>query len=792
MQNSEQQVIAAQIDYPAPQDSKRSSKRAFLVVLYFVTVVAVFFRAPLFFHRYFQIPYDLVAYHYPLSDFIAWSLREFHQLPWWNPFSYMGQPFFGNVQAAMFYPLTLLVVTLGNLLFGRLPFYLIELELATHVVIAGLGTYVLLRLMRISVNSAIAGGTIYCLGAFFASQAQHLGVVGSAAWLPWFLAGLYRLEQRRDLKSSALASVALALMILPGFPAGYLPVFVFGPLFYGAWMWQRYRRLEWRPYVRGILLFAISVLLAMALSAVSWLPSYYVGRHSVATLRPITQALDGIYPEAITSFFWPNMFGQLRGQVPQQENPTFLHLYQGIPALVLVISGSSWLLSRRKARPFLAAAVLGFLWMFGRFTFIAELMYLIYPQFVRRGIYPHYVMAYFSLAFAVLTAVVLNGREREEYRSSRLPDVCWWAAAVAGLVALLASAIGSITASAGRIGVSTSTLFWVAAMLGCCGLLLYRQRDADFLARGKISGALCLLIAVDLITVGSSNVMNTAPGGGQEQPQAVNWLKERLGVLPLYRIDTTGTWGSWQTRVPEFRVPSANGMDPLLLLDTEAYRAPFSSVSGRQFTITSFQSPLLDIAGIRYIVSPQREIPGTRLVYSAEANIFENSRAFPRFFLVGAVVPAADISTAVQLIDNRKIDPARVAVVSAADADAFKNLAGPANSAELGDLKLLSYSPNQLRLQVSTIRPAVMVAAETFWKDWHAVVDGRPQPIVRADGIFRAVIVPAGTHQITMFITPTILYVGGAISTVGLLLALLLIWWAPRKPDPVKPSFDAD
>ena len=114
-------------------------------------------------------------------------------------------------------------------------------------------------------------------------------------------------------------------------------------------------------------------------------------------------------------------------------------------------------------------------------------------------------------------------------------------------------------------------------------------------------------------------------------------------------------------------MPSANGMDPLLLLDTLTYRAPFSSVSGRQFSITSFQSPLLDLAGIRYIVTPQKEIAGATLVYRGDANVFENPRAFPRFFLVGSVAPAPDVPTAVRLIQRREVDPARVAVVASAD-----------------------------------------------------------------------------------------------------------------------------
>jgi hypothetical protein len=282
--------------------------------------------------------------------------------------------------------------------------------------------------------------------------------------------------------------------------------------------------------------------------------------------------------------------------------------------------------------------------------------------------------------------------------------------------------------------------------------------------------------------------MNTTSDNRAEIPQAISFLKEKLGPLPLYRVDTTGMWSGWQTRVPEWRFPSANGMDPLLLLDTATYRAPFSSVSRRQFSLTSFQSPLLDVAGIRYIVTPLKEIKGSTLIYRAETNVFENPRAFPRFFLVGSIVPAPDTPTAVKLIDSGEIDPARVAVVPSADQTRFSGLSGPAVSSELGEVQLLAYSPNEIRLQVNARRPAVLVATETFWKDWHATLDGSPEVITRADGLFRAVAVPSGTHQITMFIVPTMLYVGAGLSIIGVLLVILFVWRSPGRKEFAVPA----
>ena len=749
--------------------------------LYFFVLTLLFFREPLLFPLHFHIPYDLDGYHYPLSNFIAWSLRTFHQFPWWNPFSYMGQPFFGNTQAAMFYPPTLLAIFLGNIFLGGLPYYLLELQLALHVLIAGLGAYVLIRSLRTGLWPALAGGTIYSLGAFFASHTQHLGVISAAAWLPWFLAALARLESRRDLKSSAVAGLFLALMIFPGFPAGYLPAFVFGPLLYLFWMWQRHPFFEVKHHTRPLALLMTAVLLGMLTSAVSWLPAYQISQQSAATLRPTAQATDGIPLEAATSFFWPNLFGQLGSHSRISGNPTFLHLYQGIPAILLLLGGARRLVRSRTAQPFLAAWFLALFWMFGTTFVVSEVMYLLFPYFARRGIYPQYVLAEFCLCTAVLAALSLNAYEKGEREQPFRHKPLSGAALLCLVVALLMAAIGSFTTQSASSAAASATLFWIALALAACGLLASQQTARSGLARTRVCLILSLLIAIDLIIVGSSTHLNTAPLRRGDPPAAAKFLREQLGTNPVYRADTTGVSDEWQTAILEWQIPSANGMDPLLLLKTQAYREPFSTVSGRQFRLTSVETPLLDLAGIRYIVTRADHLGHFPRVYHGEVNVFENPRALPRFFLVGAAVQASNASAAVHLIDSGQVNPARVVVVGTADLQFFASRSVPASTSELGNVDLLLYSPNQLLFRVETSRPAVLVAAETFWKDWRPTVDGNPQPIAEADGLFRAVALPAGVHQVSMFIVPTILYVGGALSISGILISLILCFTSISK-----------
>ena len=62
----------------------------------------------------------------------------------------------------------------------------------------------------------------------------------------------------------------------------------------------------------------------------------------------------------------------------------------------------------------------------------------------------------------------------------------------------------------------------------------------------------------------------------------------------------------------------------------------------------------------------------------------------------------------------------------------------------------------------------VLVVSETEYPGWEAEVDGAPAAILRANLAFRAVAVPAGTHQVTMRFRP-------ASSRNGLLLTALSV-----------------
>lgn len=76
--------------------------------------------------------------------------------------------------------------------------------------------------------------------------------------------------------------------------------------------------------------------------------------------------------------------------------------------------------------------------------------------------------------------------------------------------------------------------------------------------------------------------------------------------------------------------------------------------------------------------------------------------------------------------------------------------AGPSAGAKgpAGTVKLLQYQPNTVILQAEMGRPGYVVLLDRYAPDWHAKIDGRAVPLLRANLMFRAVLVKPGNHLI--------------------------------------------
>jgi len=353
--------------------------------------VLIFYRRVLF--GAYAIPWDLRTFHLPLATFIADSFRA-GEFPLWDPFTYCGRPFYANIQAQVFYPPTLLAVVASNLAGADTLLYALEWQLALHVFAAGVFTYWLARRLGAGVWAALTGATVYQMGGFFASQAQHLVVVNAAAWLPLIWLAVMELRERFSWRWMAVLAAALAMSVLAGFPA--VTVVAASSAVLLALLLGGVR-------LAGNVLFAGCW--AGLLAAVQLLPSLELHNASVAKYRVEWMKTGGGLPlQSLVSLVVPNHYGifDLKTYRGPWE-PTYLYVYCGIAGLALAVAA----LTRVRRREILAVGLITLvfgLWMLGDSTPVGRGFFLAMPTAIQNGLHAEFAMAAFCLGMAVLAA----------------------------------------------------------------------------------------------------------------------------------------------------------------------------------------------------------------------------------------------------------------------------------------------------------------------------------------------------------------------------------------------------
>src|SRR6185295_13835112 len=151
---------------------------------------------------------DYVRYFAPWAVFVRRGLRA-GTLPLWNPYVGTGVPVSEALQPALFHPFTLLLVALP-------VEHAVTVLALLRLALAGLGAFVLARVLGCGAPAATLAGVLYGLEPFHLVLRFHT-LPNVSACLPWLLA-LSERRLRGDPSRRTLAAWALvaALACLGG------------------------------------------------------------------------------------------------------------------------------------------------------------------------------------------------------------------------------------------------------------------------------------------------------------------------------------------------------------------------------------------------------------------------------------------------------------------------------------------------------------------------------------------------------------------------------------------------
>jgi hypothetical protein len=685
----------------------------FIALILLILQPLVFYRQVLFNPRS-HIPFDLEAFHLPLAAYIGRSVRE-GIFPFWNPYPYCGVPIHADLQAQLFYPFTWIAILLGNLSAGHKLLYWLEWLVPLHMVLAGLFTFLLLRQLRTEVPAALLGGTVYQLGGFFASQAQHLGAVCCAAWLPLALLYVLKLSRDQTPRWTAMLSLSVALTILAGFPAAILVVLTVTAL--GAAALFLLGGVTWKFLACVVGGFALGT----GITALQTIPTYQLARLSIAFMRSQSNLTGGgLRIQSLASLVAPNYFHIFTPFDPSLYklpiNFTLLYIYCGIIPLGLVVA-APFLLYARPARMLCVFTVLSAIWMLGDSTPAYRFIYAHMPSLVRGAVYPEYALIAFSMFMALTAAVALSAATRFA------PRWLMWA------IALL-TAVDLIYFGSGRPMNSTPGS--------------YRNANSEYQLQGDPDG----------LTTIQKLVNGTTP------PLRIDYLDTDRWPF---------TWGSEM-----FKLPTANGYNPVMLARLYSLRSLFGGVPAeeREIPVKRFDSPLINMLNIGFLAGhaaaslDEMERAGVPEVLGVAAlHFYRNPDALPRFFLVQRLHFSTGPDDTFSYLARPDFRPREEAVIELGDLHPEVPLAD-------GTVSVEQYSANRVELRAVTTGPGFLASSDTLYPGWTATVSGKPARLYMTNGVFRGLALGPGTNRIVMTYWPPGFLLWIAISAMSLLLVI--------------------
>jgi hypothetical protein len=727
---------------------------------------------------------DLFEYNYPLLHTIAEQWKA-GRAPLWNPYIFGGTPLHGNMQGGAFY--------LPNLLLMLVPGWMgYQYGILLHYSLAGAFTFLYLRALSLARTAALFGAIVFMLGGFGMGSLGHVSTLRAYPWLPLILLGLEKWRQTGDRRHWMLGGTAMGLMLVAGHPQ--IPLYALlvsgayaGAVVVGAAGGRRAR------LGAGC---ALGFLVGAGLAAVQILPTLQLAAQEY--MRPSDRSYEyfvsySLHPALLANLVFPRIL---------PCNEAELAVYVGISTLVLALLGAWRVPSESRAHRtfFVFVALVSLVLAFGEWTPLSRLLFRLplYNLFTCPG----RNLFEFDFAIAVLAAFGVQALRSPGVGAGSRGKAVLAFVLLAGLGLGTLALVRELAPPAGRTVDGLDEMTWghpavserlpfVLASLGLVGLFPAARRRW----RAAASCALLVLLVFDVFSYARDIYRLSPPTVYTNRPAVLAFLHsrpERGRVLFLEQSPDDNDQKSLVLSPDSnavHQVESINGFDSLMLRQIDQASGHVMPTYGFISGAAAYNQPqfqrFMDLLDTRYVLAPAGRTlelapPRYRPVYAdALEQVFENTEALPRFFLVPQVRPATPEQALDVLASGRwdggPFDPRQIALVEGALR--MSPLPGRAHPSMRVDV--LEEMGGHVRLRVDSSDRALLVHSTNHSKGWRALVDGVAAPVYRVDGLLQGVEIPGGSHEVRFEYRPGAFVLGVAFS----LLAVGLVGGAlARRP----------
>ena len=701
---------------------------------------------------------DHADLNYPWQSFIGRSLRS-GQFPFWNPYSFGGQPFFANGSSGVLYPPRLMTALVLS------PSWAHDVLSVFHVLAAGVFMFLLLRDLGTGIAGALLAGVSWMFSSFNLAW-LHLEVVAPVfVFLPLALICVRRAVLNRSWAMTGVSVCVLGVTLV----SGHLPFMgltFLVPVVYALVLTVQItvghlRAAESRAAAGAMTRLLMLVVGAVTLAAVVLIPTAFAilgSQRHLPRYEDVHHAIR-ISPKVLFRFFWPPI-------LPINEVRMHQMAFVGSVTAVLAMFGG---LQRRPGAA-LGRTIAVTTLLIALDTPALRLAYAVIPGF---GVFRPLGRLLYFLNFSVALLAGLG-----------LDTLLRWSSAVSGHTA--AERAGSRWRSirdwkpnAAMMAFSILAIGFTAAQLITYGRLInppFHPRRADLLYPET-----ALLSALRRATATPSCYGRHLPL--RRSPDEIPWAPPTLYAAEamVFGFESAGGYDSVipKRSLQVWRVARGEPIEHVLVhADTGAF-VPSFDVRDTRFD-------LLPRLGITAIVGPP-DLPSdpywapARLAPLTLESLYEGQDG-QLFWIRGSScgpwvvhdhVVAKDADDAFRRFMSADFDFRRSVILEEAGAPIPTMPGGPPG--QPSRISVAVRQNNAMVVQADSIRPGWLVVPDTWAEGWRASVNGDAAVIFRANYAFRAVRIPEGHSEIRWEYKPEG-YWAGLLVTSG--TAVVVLWVA--------------
>ena len=728
--------------------------------------------------------------------------------PLWDPYPANGQSAISDALYQIFHWPSLIVRL-------ALPEVIaFNVWVALPVPLAALGMYLFLR-RHVSPPAAAFGAIAFAAAGPTVSTLNSPNMSWSVAAVPWVFWAVERVRARPSAREAALLAAMVACQALAGEPVTLAATLVLASA-YVTFVDRGWRR------ARVLLTSAAGVAAGVLLAAIQLVPLLIASRLSV---RGLMRGDDfwSFHPFALAEMIVPHFFGdyftshlrQLVWMVAlnSHREPFYYTMYIGVP---VVLAAGVAALSGRPRTVFWTLAVVGcVVASFGQFTPIYPAMQSIVPP-LRTFRFPVKYLSLASFGIAILASFTVEWLIARNVPRRPLTWVvalaCSIGAATYGFIAWLLIAPAIPIHLFYRLAVRSGVPFPVQGAeylifrarpllttlflkLLCAAFLLWVAASTRRERRTAMA-VLGVLAVVDLLAA-NANVNPTIPAEWVATPAWTRSVDPRshervyvggrlFGEIDSRDVDAPKyTTGFEQLSDMERRYVTVNELmfhtSGWRIREAVSYDLPALWPVNYAMMLTRFQQAsreerlrLLTRSGTRYVILPTPPYPGAPPLATLrgveQLALYDLNPSASRVYIVSDALLGPSVPWQIEGLFQPRFDPRSGVLVSdpPPPAAGVRGAAAPPSAAFLQD------GANQVIVRAGLPADGYLALLDSYDPAWKVSVDGAPAPLMRANGLFRAVHLTRGEHVVSFVYRPPALFIGAAISAAAALG--LAIW----------------